>query len=84
METKNIKRNKTFSGTVVSDAMDKTVVVSVSRFKKHGKYGKYQKSDKKYHAHDEKNEYKVGDKVIIGEISPVSKTKSFRVVGYKK
>jgi small subunit ribosomal protein S17 len=73
----NIKR---LSGTVVSDAMDKTVVVSVDRFVKHPKYGKYYTVSKKYKAHDEGNTHHVGDKVMIEPCRPISKNKSFRVV----
>ncbi|MFT6361569.1 MAG: small subunit ribosomal protein S17 [Candidatus Paceibacteria bacterium] len=71
---------KTLQGTVVSDAMDKTVVVEVGRFVKHPKYKKFYKISKKYHAHDEKNQYKIGDTVDIVETKPISKKKSFIVV----
>lgn len=67
-------------GVVVSDKMEKTVVVSVSRFIKHPLYGKYYKVSKKYKAHDEENKYKVGDKVEIVETKPISKDKHFEVV----
>ena len=60
-----IKNRKKIDGVVVSDKMDKTVVVNANRFVKHKKYGKFYKIDKKYKAHDENNEYKVGDKVTI-------------------
>lgn len=75
-----IKNPKKIDGIIVSDKMDKTVVVNVQRFVKHKKYGKYYKIDKKYKAHDENNEYKIGDKVTIGEIRPVSKDKNFKVL----
>ncbi|MBP6883652.1 MAG: 30S ribosomal protein S17 [Candidatus Pacebacteria bacterium] len=68
------------SGVVISDKMDKTVVVSVSRFIKHPKYGKFYKINKKYKAHDEENKYKTGDKVEIVETRPISKLKKFKVV----
>ncbi len=71
---------KTLKGTVVSDAMDKTVVVEVGRFVKHPKYKKFYTISKKYHAHDEKNQYKIGDDVEIIETKPISKKKSFIVV----
>jgi len=71
---------KTLQGTVVSDAMDKTVVVEVGRFVKHPKYKKFYTISKKYHAHDEKNQYKIGDTVDIVETKPISKKKSFIVV----
>jgi len=67
-------------GVVVSDKMDKTVVVSVSRFIKHPKYGKYYKVNKKYKAHDEENKCKLGDKVEITETRPISKDKRFKVI----
>jgi len=79
-DEKQKKNIKTLDGTVVSDAMDKTVVVSVNRFVKHPKYGKYQKISKRYKAHDETNTYKVGDKVSIVETIPISKDKTFKVV----
>jgi small subunit ribosomal protein S17 len=60
--------------------MDKTVVVLVDRYKEHPKYKKRYKVSKKYQAHDEKNEYKIGDKVIIQESRPISKEKRWRVV----
>ena len=73
-------KGKTLNGVVVSDKMDKTVVVSVSRFVKHPKYGKFYNVSKKYKAHDETNKYKVGDKVEIVETRPISKDKKFKVV----
>lgn len=72
---------KTLNGVVVSDKMDKTVVVSVARFVKHPFYGKFFKSNNKYKAHDENNQYKVGDKVEIVSTRPLSKDKKFSVVG---
>lgn len=74
------KTTKTLRGTVVSDAMDKTVVVEVDRFVQHSKYKKFFSKSKKYHAHDEENRYKVGDVVEIIETKPLSKKKSFKVV----
>jgi len=76
------KKNKAnvLKGTVVSDKMDKTVVVSVSRFIKHPKYGKFYSKNKKYKAHDAENKYKIGDKVQIIETRPISKDKRFRVL----
>jgi len=67
-------------GKVVSDKMDKTVVVSVDRYVKHPKYGKYYTITKRYKAHDELNAYKVGDVVIIEESKPISKDKTFIVL----
>ena len=77
---KETKNKRKFKGTVVSDKMDKTVVVSVSRFVQHPKYKKRYSINKKYKAHDEANAYKVGDIVTIEETKPISKDKSFRVV----
>lgn len=71
---------KKLRGIVVSDSMDKTVVVAVIRFFKHTRYRKYVKRTKKYKAHDEKNEYKVGDKVMIEEVRPMSKDKHFKIL----
>lgn len=71
---------KKLKGTIVSDAMQKTVVVLVNRYFKHPKYGKYIRRSKKYKAHDEKNEHKKGDKVIIQECRPISKDKKFMVL----
>ena len=71
---------KTLKGTVVSDKMQKTVVVKVERYVKNQKYGKYQKSSKKYKAHNENNDIKVGDVVTIKECRPMSKDKHFVVV----
>ncbi len=71
---------KTRRGTVVSDAMDKTVVVVVVRRVAHPLYGKRINRQKKYHAHDEANEYRTGDIVIIEETRPLSKTKCWRVL----
>jgi small subunit ribosomal protein S17 len=73
--------HKVLKGVVVSDKMQKTVVVEVNRFVKHPKYGKYMKQSKKYKAHDEENTYKVGDKVSIEETRPISKDKTFKVLG---
>ncbi len=68
------------TGKVVSDKMPKTVVVAVTRTKRHPLYKKYYKITKRYKAHDEKNEYKVGDKVIIQETRPLSRDKRWRVI----
>ena len=71
---------KTIKGVVISDKMNKTAVVSVTRFVKHPKYGKYFKITKKYKAHDEGGEYHIGDRVVIEESRPISKEKKWRVV----
>lgn len=75
------KRKRRLSGIVVSDKMDKTVVVKVERVKTHPKYRRQYRYSRKFKAHDEKNEYKVGDRVIIEETRPISKEKRWRVVG---
>lgn len=80
IETSNVTR-KQLQGTVVSDKMMKTVTVLVNRFVKHPKYGKFMNISKKYKAHDEAGAYKEGDKVIIEECRPISKDKSFKVIG---
>ena len=66
-------------GTVTSDKTDKTVTVLVERKVKHPLYGKIIRRSKKYHAHDEKNEYELGDIVRIEETKPISKTKTWAV-----
>ena len=68
-------------GVVVSDKANKTIVVQVERRLAHPLYGKSVARTKKYHVHDENNEYKVGDTVRITETRPLSKTKRWRVVG---
>jgi len=70
---------KTLIGYVVSDKMDKTVVVRVDSMTKHKVVGKIVRSSKKYKAHDENNEAKMGDKVLIVETRPLSKDKRWRV-----
>ncbi len=67
-------------GIVVSDAMQKTVVVKVDFKKRHAKYKKSYTVSKRYKAHDENNDYHVGDKVIIEAIRPMSKDKTFKVL----
>jgi len=66
-------------GTVISTANDKTVVVEVERRFRHPLYGKFVKQNKKYKAHDEANEYKVGEIIAIEEHRPISKTKKWMV-----
>lgn len=75
-ETKVVR---TLTGKVVSDKMDKTVTVLVERKVKHPVYGKIVRRSNKFHAHDENNEFKVGDTVVISESRPLSKTKSWVV-----
>ncbi|WP_292976633.1 30S ribosomal protein S17 [Nitrosomonas sp.] len=73
-------QSKYLIGRIISDKRDKTVTVRIDRKVKHPLYGKIITRSKKYHAHDEHNQYKVGELVAISEISPVSKTKSWRVI----
>ena len=74
-------RRKVRVGVVVSDKANKTIVVKVERRLAHPLYGKSVARSKKYHVHDENNEYKVGDTVRIVETRPLSKTKRWRAVG---
>jgi len=67
-------------GTIVSDKMDKTRVIAITRLKQHPRYRKYYKVTERFKAHDEKNEYKNGDKVVIEETRPMSKEKRWRVI----
>ena len=78
MEKDNKKR--ILKGTVVSDKMQKTVVVEIVRLTKNLKYKKYFKVSKRYKAHDEKKEYHIGDKVLIQETKPMSKEKRWKVI----
>lgn len=77
---KTSHRRKVRQGTVVSDAMDKTVIVSVARTLSHPLYGKQVGRRKRYYAHDEANEYQIGDVVRIEETRPLSKLKRWRVL----
>ena len=72
--------SKKLKGVVVSDKMQDSIVVSVERYSKHRKYGKYIKQSKKYKADDKEGKYKIGDKVVIMECKPISKTKHFKVI----
>jgi small subunit ribosomal protein S17 len=74
------RKKRTLKGEVISDKMEKTVVVKVSRIKLHSKYRKYYKISQNFKAHDEKNQYHTGDEIIIEEIKPMSKDKRWRVV----
>lgn len=69
-----------FNGEVVSDKNDKTIIVKVESVKKHPKYQKRYVVSRRYKVHDEKNEYKVGDKVTFIECRPLSKDKRWRVI----
>ena len=82
MEERNLRRS--IQGVVVSNKNDKTIGVLVETHKKHSKYGKRVKYRKKYYAHDEKNEAKVGDTVTIMGTRKLSATKRFRLVSIDK
>ena len=73
-------QRKVYTGRVVSDKMDKTVTVLVETYKKHALYGKRVKYSKKFKAHDEQNEAKIGDVVRVMETRPLSATKRFRLI----
>jgi small subunit ribosomal protein S17 len=78
-EGEPVRRKRTMVGTVVSDKMDKTIVVQVMRRYRHPRYKKYVNERVKYKAHDEKNEAKIGDQVIIVESRPLSADKRWRL-----
>lgn len=80
MENSNRNLRKERVGIVVSDKMDKSIVVSIDTRKKHPLYKKFIKRTEKFIAHDEKNECGVGDTVLIAETRPMSKTKHWRLV----
>ena len=82
MEAKTMERNsrKVYVGKVVSSKCDKTIIVMVETYRKHPLYGKRVKYSKKYAAHDENNQFKVGDIVSIEESRPYSKTKTWTVI----
>ena len=73
------KNQRSLTGTVVSDKMDKTVTVLVERQVMHPAIGKVVKRTKKYHAHNDNNDAKMGDRVLIEECKPISKSKAWRV-----
>jgi small subunit ribosomal protein S17 len=75
---RNLRKERT--GVVTSDKMEKTITVSIERKVKHPIYGKFVKTTKKFKAHDEKNDAKLGDTVKISETRPLSKTKRWRLV----
>jgi small subunit ribosomal protein S17 len=79
METKPVQKKK-LKGIVVSKSGVRSVVVRVSRFTKHPKYGKYMSIDKRYMAHDESDAVKVGDNVVIESCRPMSARKRFKVI----
>ena len=78
METRNLRKER--MGVVFSNKMDKTITIAVKWKEKHPIYGKFVNKTKKYHAHDEKNEAKIGDVVRIMETRPLSKEKCWRLL----
>lgn len=78
MEERNLRKQRV--GVVVSDKMEKSVVVAIKTREKHPMYGKFVEKTKKFHVHDEKNDSHVGDTVRIMETRPLSKTKRWRIV----
>ncbi len=76
-----VTQKRKLQGVVVSDKMQKTVVVAVTHERKHPKYQKYYKLTTKFKAHDENKEYKTGDRVVIEETRPLSKEKRWKVIG---
>ena len=78
METRNLRKVR--QGVVISNKMDKTIVIAAKFKEMHPIYGKFVQKTKKYHAHDENNEANVGDTVMIMETRPLSKTKRWRLV----
>ena len=78
METKSLRKERI--GVVTSNKMDKTITVAVKWKEKHPIYGKFVNKTKKYHAHDVKNEYNIGDTVRLRETRPLSKLKRWRLV----
>ena len=79
MDQKRLMNRKQLTGEVVSDAMDKTVIVKVERRFPHPRYNKYVKKSKRYYAHDEKNNCSNGDLILIEESKPISKNKRWVV-----
>lgn len=78
MEKRNLRKERT--GLVVSNKMDKSIVVQIERQYKHAVYGKFVKKTNKFIAHDEKNDCNIGDTVRIMETRPLSKSKNWRLV----
>ena len=78
MEKRNLRKERT--GLVVSNKMDKSIVVQIERQYRHAVYGKFVKKSNKFTAHDEKNECNIGDTVRIMETRPLSKSKNWRLV----
>ncbi|AFP85599.1 30S ribosomal protein S17 [secondary endosymbiont of Heteropsylla cubana] len=74
------EKMRTLQGRVISDKMEKSIVVAIERFVKHPMYGKFIKRTTKLHVHDKKNEAKINDIIKIKECRPISKTKSWTLV----
>lgn len=81
MDTKSTIKQRTLKGVVVSNKMEKTIVVRVDRVLTHPKYGKRYTQNKRYKVHDAKNQYQVGDQVLFRECRPLSKEKRWLAVG---
>lgn len=77
-------KRKEFTGTVISDGMQKTIIVKIKHLSKHPKYGRMVVKYNKFKVHDEKNSAKTGDLVKIQETRPLSKDKRFRLAGFVK
>ncbi len=80
MSSEQANTNRTLQGRVISDRMDKTVTVLVERRVKHPLYGKFVRRSTKIHAHDEQNECRIDDTIVVMQCRPLSKTKSWRFV----
>jgi small subunit ribosomal protein S17 len=80
MSEQSTKVERSITGVVISDKMNKSIVVMGERKVKHPLYGKFMRRSTKYHAHDEKDECNIGDTVTIQECRPLSKTKSWKLV----
>ena len=78
METRNLRKTRT--GVVISDKMEKSIVIAAKFKEMNPIYGKFVQKTKKYHVHDENNEAHVGDTVLVMETRPLSKTKRWRLV----
>ena len=78
METRNLRKTRT--GVVISDKMEKSIVIAAKFKEMHPIYGKFVQKTKKYHVHDENNEAHVGDTVLVMETRPLSKTKRWKLV----
>ncbi len=80
MMSEEVKVERSLMGRVISDKMDKSIVVLMERYVKHPIYGKFVRRSKKYHVHDENNECRVGDTISFKECRPLSKTKHWTLI----